>query len=226
MNILFTAAVDFELQCAREAYRMLPGDLQERLTPFFEETGVGSVSTAYSLTRLLLSGESYDAVINLGLAGSYTPEYGSGQVVEVSLESFGDLGVETKDGFQTLFDYSQLAANTIPFVDGALHNRSQTQRMKSALSFLPKVPSVSVETISSLEERCALRQSKFSPVVESMEGASFFYVSIMEKLPFAEIRSISNFVGERDKAKWNTSLALTNLRQALYNFLKDMAICE
>jgi futalosine hydrolase len=54
----------------------------------------------------------------------------------------------------------------------------------------------------------------FTPSVESMEGAAFFYVSILEKVPFIELRSISNEVGERDRSKWNIPLALDSLRDA------------
>ena len=46
-------------------------------------------------------------------------------------------------------------------------------------------------------------ENKFLPVIESMEGAALHYVCLMEKIPFLQIRSISNYIGERDKKKWN-----------------------
>ncbi len=43
----------------------------------------------------------------------------------------------------------------------------------------------------------------FNPVTESMEGAALHYVCLMEKIPFLQIRSISNYIGERNKKKWD-----------------------
>ena len=51
--------------------------------------------------------------------------------------------------------------------------------------------------------------------VETMEGAAFFEVCLRYGIPFAEIRAISNRVGETDHARWNIPLALKNLQQAL-----------
>jgi futalosine hydrolase len=35
-----------------------------------------------------------------------------------------------------------------------------------------------------------------------MEGAALHYTCLMEKIPFMQLRSISNYIAERDKSKW------------------------
>jgi futalosine hydrolase len=52
-----------------------------------------------------------------------------------------------------------------------------------------------------------------------MEGAGLHYVALMEKLPFLQIRSVSNFIGERDKTKWEMKKSITNLNRALQQLI-------
>jgi futalosine hydrolase len=37
----------------------------------------------------------------------------------------------------------------------------------------------------------------------------------MENIPFLQVRSLSNFVGERDKSKWQIKEAIENLNKEL-----------
>ncbi len=48
-----------------------------------------------------------------------------------------------------------------------------------------------------------------------MEGAAFHYVCLQEKIPFLQLRAISNYVGERNKANWNLNEAIRNLNKKL-----------
>lgn len=77
---------------------------------------------------------------------------------------------------------------------------------------LPLVRSVTISEISTRPQRIQQLQQKYQPVVESMEGAAFHYVALTEKIPFIQLRAISNYVGERDKTKWKMkdSIALLN----------------
>ncbi len=59
--------------------------------------------------------------------------------------------------------------------------------------------------------------------VETMEGAAFFECCLRHGVPFAEIRAVSNYVGERDHALWDIPLALENLRSVLSRFLNLLA---
>jgi futalosine hydrolase len=55
-----------------------------------------------------------------------------------------------------------------------------------------------------------------------MEGAALHYVCLQENIPFLQIRSISNRVGERDKAKWEFKEAIKNLNKELAVLLKEI----
>jgi futalosine hydrolase len=59
--------------------------------------------------------------------------------------------------------------------------------------------------------------SKFNPDIETMEGASFFYICRREGIPFVAFRSISNRIEPRNKGNWNVKLALDNLAASLYD---------
>jgi futalosine hydrolase len=41
----------------------------------------------------------------------------------------------------------------------------------------------------------------------------------MEKVPFIQLRAISNFVGERDKSKWEINKAIGQLNSQLQQLL-------
>jgi len=178
-------------------------------------TGIGVVSTSYRLTKALnKTDKPYDLVLNAGIAGTFNERYPVGSVVRVVREFFGDLGFESHNGFQTLFDYNILDANTQPFVNGALIAPELEDNIERAISKYDKVTAVTVQTVSGLSEKRERMKREFTPAVESMEGAALFYVCLLEKQPFIELRSISNEVGERDKKKWDIPLALNSLRDA------------
>ena len=64
----------------------------------------------------------------------------------------------------------------------------------------------------------------FEPVTESMEGAALHYVCLMENIPFVQIRSISNYIGERNKKKWNMMDSINNLNIELIKLLKMLNV--
>ena len=55
----------------------------------------------------------------------------------------------------------------------------------------------------------------FAADIESMEGAALHYVCLLQKVPFLQLRSISNKVGVRDKTKWKIKTAIDNLTMEL-----------
>jgi len=54
-----------------------------------------------------------------------------------------------------------------------------------------------------------------------MEGAAFFYVCQLQKIPHIQIRSISNYVEPRNRANWNISLAIKNLNEVLWKLIQQ-----
>jgi futalosine hydrolase len=181
-------------------------------------TGIGIVSTAYHLTKLLT--KKYDLVLNIGIAGSFSEKYDTGEVVAVHSETFGDFGVAAKNGFFTCFEENILNADMFPFVNGMLVSKN-AEKVSQDLS-IPLVKGVTNNTISGEETLIKRMKEKFSPDIETMEGAAFFYICLMENVPFVEIRSISNMVESRDKNNWNFPLAIKKLSEKVNTYLANI----
>ena len=224
MRILITAAEEEELITARQAFNSLSKSEQNALDITYMLTGIGTTSTSYRLTKMLTeSNPPFALALNIGIAGSFSDEYPIGSVARVEKEFFGDLGFETYSGFQTLFDYKILDADTYPYKKDALIAPSLSAGAESVLKEYGCATAVTVQTVSGLPEKKVQLQHDFKPQIESMEGAAFFYVCLLERIPFAELRSVSNEVGERDRGKWNIPLALSSLRDAVRNLMEAIA---
>ncbi|HXB92561.1 MAG TPA: hypothetical protein VNU72_09740, partial [Puia sp.] len=63
---------------------------------------------------------------------------------------------------------------------------------------------------------------QYDPTVESMEGAALHFVCLLEKVPFLQLRSVSNDVGTRDKSKWDIKKAVARLNEELIGLLKKL----
>lgn len=227
MKILFVAATDFELHHFIDNLEKIDGELSLVSSYKWHDlqidlviTGLGMVFTTYNLTKVLREKE-YDLVVNAGIAGSFSDELSIGTVVNVTSEQFSDLGIEEPDTFKTLFEVGFLEKDQFPFKDGKLLNTNN-----NGVFDLPEVNGIS----GSVSHGCPNSISKivkdFSPDVESMEGAAVFYVCLQEKIPFLEIRAISNIVESRDTTKWDIPTALDNLTDELFKILRTFAKIE
>jgi len=181
-------------------------------------SGIGLVFPSYKLTKLL-NIISYDLIINIGIAGSFTRNLNIGDVVLVEQEEFGDLGIDDSDGFQTVFEKGFLDKDEFPFTDGKLI----CPNIDIFENFgLTKVRSLSSNTAHGNQNKINQLIQKFNPEIESMEGASFFYVCLMEKVDFLEIRGISNYVETRNEKNWDIPLALENLSNELKRIIGNL----
>lgn len=230
MKILITSAEQEEIVCAQQACRLHQAELEGKATIDFMLTGIGTTSTCYRLTKKILeannSKEPYSLVINIGIAGSYsfndTEEspalFPMGSTAVIEKEYFGDLGFETLFGFQTLFQYELLDADVFPFKGGALHRLPLSENIEKFLGRFKSGTGVTVQTVTGTDERARELCRQFDPHIESMEGAAVYYVCLQEKVPFFELRTVSNEVGEKNRDKWNIPLALEALKNAMDEF--------
>jgi futalosine hydrolase len=207
MKILITAATFNELQFINNANNIT-----------LAETGVGVASTIYKLSKLLTY--RYDLVLNIGIAGSFSEKLNIGDVVAVYSETFGDFGVAAKSGFYTCFEENIVDANIFPFTNGILMSKN-AEYISDKLS-IPMAKGLTNNTVSGEKQLIERLKNKFAPDIETMEGAAFFYVCLMENLTFAGIRAISNMVAPRDKNKWNITLAVKNLSDKVNSFLANI----
>ncbi len=170
-------------------------------------TGVGIPSAIFRLTKKLAH-HHYDVVIQAGIAGAFENSFARpGHVVQVVKDAFGDLGAFEKGGFT---DLQQMNLNYDPiWLNGG--------NIKSGL---PEVSGITVQTVTSDKLLISALTSKWNADVESMEGAAAAYVCLQKKVPFVQLRAISNIIGERDKSQWKTDEAIANLNNALITFLQ------
>ena len=85
------------------------------------------------------------------------------------------------------------------------------------LAFLPEAAG---NTVQEMDDRWR----QVTADVESMEGAAFFEACLSAGIPFAQVRAVSNFVGERDHARWNIPLALRQLESALRTLHHNLSL--
>ncbi len=216
MNILIVAATEREVDITR---RYLAEKIYQRKDCSIRIliTGVGLVNTTYRLTKYFAA-EKPDLVIQAGIGGSFHPFYPPGMVTVVKEEIIGDAGAEENKEFMDLFDL-QLEEDQFPFTHQLLLNPHQKWLEKSRLQ---KVRAISVNEITTRHDRILQLTEKYGAIVESMEGAAFHYVCLQEGVPFIQLRSISNYAGERDKLKWKMKDAINNLNEQLLHYIRPL----
>ena len=87
---------------------------------------------------------------------------------------------------------------------------------------LKKVAAITTNEITTSDEKIQFYKDAFSPVIESLEGAALHYVCLMEKIQFLQLRSVSNYVGERNKENWNIKDSIHNLNKELIRLLETL----
>ena len=224
MRILFVGATCFELYQFFENLKEAP----ENTGPVFNYkwydldidliiTGLGTTFTTYFLTKAL-SLCKYDLVINAGIAGSFRDEISIGTVVNVKSEQFCDFGIEDADHIKTVFDAGFVDPDDFPFHGGKMINPHRYENLE-----LQAVHGITGNISHGAADSIARMKEEFDPDIESMEGAAVFYVCLFEKIPFLEIRAISNYVDIRNTEKWDIPTAIENLTDELFRFLRKFA---
>jgi futalosine hydrolase len=194
VRILVATAVPAE----REACAATPADVRA--------VGVGPVAAAAG-TAALLAASRYDVVICAGIAGGLNGA-AVGQVVVADEIVFAGLGVEGPDGFQPL---SMLGFGRERYPVDADLACDLAHRSGGQLGTVLTVATVTgtAETAATLVRRHPDARA------EAMEGAGVAAAAAAFGARYAEVRSISNLVGPRDRASWQVESALSALGRAV-----------
>ena len=183
----------------------------------FLVTGVGSISTAWTLKQWISINEKPDLAINAGIAGSYRDELIIGDVVMPISDCFADAGIEDNENFLTFSEAGLISSDEFPFREGIIYTDNiYTNKIKSILK---PVRAITVNTASGSENSIKKWLKKFNPDIETMEGATFFYICSRENIHFLALRAISNRVEPRNKKNWDIDLALNNLSEKLHDII-------
>ena len=170
--------------------------------------GVGPVESTLRLTSHLERLKKIPKVVfNFGVGGAYP---GSGlQLLDVCLaesEVLGDLGVETAGGIELLAPTIQ--PSSFFSADFGLLAKAVRILKVSGLS-VQAGPFVTVSCSSGTGRRGEMLREKYDGICENMEGGAVARVCSNYRIPFLEVRCISNMVEDRDTSAWR-------LREAAY----------
>ncbi len=205
MKLLIVAATEFEIA------PYISGNKETEILI----TGVGSPACMYALTKRLQHFK-YDFVIQAGIAGTFKNAFALGETFFVKTDAFADLGIYENERFFTLFEKHFVDPNVVPYKNGWLENAAEN-------SFnLTTAKSITVNTVTDNFLQTSMFTKKYDPDIESMEGAAFHYVCIKEGVAFVQLRSVSNFVGERIKTNWKMKESIVSLNENLSRIVQQL----
>jgi len=214
MNCLLAAATAKEISPFLDHYRN--GGNKKDMDILI--TGIGLMAATYSLVKQF-SLKKPALVIQVGIAGCFDKNISLGSVVVIRQDTIADQMVMENKQLKTMFDLGLVKLNEPPFNNGWLINPHKDLIKKTKLK---PVNAVSVNNITTSNQIISLYREKFKPAIESMEGAALHYICLLEKIPFLQIRSISNYIGERDKKKWKMKESIINLNKEIINLTANL----
>ncbi len=230
MTLLITATAA-EAEPLKNAYKHVErlefplGELY-RLRPslYLAHLGVGKVNTAAGLA-LAVAGLEPAAVIQFGIGGAFVGSFLSvGMVAVAEREVHLDTGVRTDAGWEgmeslgfPLLNKDQPLYNVFP-TDAAL-----TRKILEATGAHPCTFGTS-ETVTGSFNDAQVLHERFDVSIESMEGAAAAQVCLALGVPFAELRGVSNIVGERDKRAWDIPAAVRAVNGAVERVVEALNV--
>ena len=209
MQILLCAATPFEIKPTMDVINAQSYKNVEVLI-----TGVGLTAATYHITKAVHQ-KKPDFILQAGVAGSLDINLPLANIVLIKDEIIGDSGVMEGSSFHSLFDLNLAERNMHPWKIAKLSNSNNV-----LLDFdLPIVNGVTVNEVSTNTERIRYYRENLNAQTETLEGAALHFVGLMEGLNFLQIRTVLNYIGERDKAKWQMQQAIENLNKELQKII-------
>jgi len=218
MHLLLLSATDIEISETANWLNNHSRGLNV-LKPKLLISGIGQLQTAYALQSRIRF-ERPALVIQAGIGGS-SAMGDMGKVFAIGSEQIADLGVMEATGFTNIFDMGLENRDRFPFRDGKLENPYKSLLQWSGL---PVLDGITVNEIKSTDFP-GYQRNPFR-IVESLEGAALHFVCLMEKVPFIQIRSVSNMIGDRDKSRWKIKDALKKLHEELIVMIQKLEIAD
>ena len=215
MRVIITAATNGEWMPSFQKINPAYAGTNKRFSVGFHESGIGLLASSVSLMKMFVQ-ETPSLIIQVGIAGCFDKKIPLGKVFAVKDDFAGDIGVMENKVWKDLFDLKLDKPNDAPYEKKSLPNPwlSQYNLLK-----LPTKKGVTVNTISTDKNKIDLYSGRYKATLESMEGAALHYIGRDLNIPFIQIRAVSNYVGERNKAKWNMQEAIYNLNETLLQYL-------
>ncbi len=175
-------------------------------------TGVGMVATAFGMGTMLAQ-HKFTLAINAGIAGSFDKSLPLGELVMVEKDFFTELGAEDGPEFIPIEQLGLGNSETIP-ITFSDQNPFPPASLRRVMGVTVNTVHGNPASIDRLNLRIPAKE-----LVETMEGAAFYYACSRAKLPAIQIRSISNYVEKRDRSSWKLQLAIGKLNDYLIHHL-------
>lgn len=192
--------------------------------------GVGKARTAAGLAWSVRSHRPA-AILQVGVGGAYLGSFlsiGLAMLADADLEL--DLGIAGDEGWA---DFEGLRVPLLPARAGeraasappgrAVPTDARWTGLLASASGLPRGRFATLDAVTADVERGAAMQRRFDVSIESMEGAAAAAVAARLGVPFAELRAVSNVVGERDRARWDLRGAVRTATDAAAAALAGVA---
>ena len=182
-------------------------------------TGPGVFNAAHALT-VYLEQSSPAMILQAGIAGVFRQTgCNIGDVAIATREHYIHAGIQTDSLENAPLPFDLIEANPLSRKGVYLFEQKRVDHYHEILSQalsthkinITKGPFITVSSITSSAKRAKQLYLSFSPVMEAMEGAACAHIAALYDVPIIEVRSASNFAGERDKSKWDIDLAAKQL---------------
>jgi len=185
--------------------------------------GIGPVTMAIQLSRLLHQ-YTPESIFLFGCGGCY-PGRGLniGDLALANREIYGDLGVETADGFLPM---EALKLPEDKHIAPAVQQQFDMNQdlLSWAQECLPAALVGSFVTVNCCSGTPELSQAlgqRWEGICENMEGAAAAQACEQLSIPLLELRGISNPTGTRDPAQWDLPLGAEKAQLAILELLKN-----
>lgn len=175
--------------------------------------GVGKAAATATLTAALIERRP-PWVLLFGVCGTYPEGHGSGgrlQVGDVCVvgdEWLADEGVTTDQGFLSLAELGLGACG--PFLADA-ERTAEAARVLAA----PIVRGATVSACSGTDARSRELAARTGAAIETMEGAAVALACARLRVPWVQVRCVSNRTGPRAGAGWDLARAVAGAQAAV-----------
>lgn len=174
--------------------------------------GVGPAAAA-AAAATVVAHLPVDCLVSMGVAGAFpSARLSLGDVVLATTMVAADLGAMSPERFLDLsaigLDGGAATTCDLAWVAAA------RERLVAAGLHVALGPVLTLSTATGTAERAAELMAQHGALAEAMEGAGVAHVSVLHDLPCAEVRTVSNEVGDRDRDAWDLPGALTALTAA------------
>ena len=211
MRILLLAATQFEIEG-------FINPLPDQINLDVCITGVGPSFAMLNAMKFIADypNVKYDYILQLGVAGCFDTNISLGTVLNVLEDQFLVGAWENEELFNSV---DEMGFNSAFRKSG----RIKSFKALALKSILPNCEGLTVSTIDCNKARIKVLKSVFpEALIESMEGAVVFELSNYLKIPAISLKSVSNYVGERDKSKWDLKTSISKLHKATHDLLLNL----